>query len=444
MKPAELQRQFFEMLMESQYWSPAALIDYQRSQLAQLLRHARANVPFYAHRLNRVFTASGDIDWDRWGEIPIVKRADLIEHREAMLARQLPPGHGPVARIRSSGSTGHPVEAVVTRISKISSDATAWRAGAWRQLDYGRTLCIRNGYEPEIVPPSGRALGPWGPPWDAAASKGHSVRMTRDWSAADQLDLIVSSGASYVAIGGTKSGSILAYEAERRGIAPPLIAMLVNGEEVTAADRDLCRRVFGAEIFDLYSSKEGGHMAHPCPTGSGYHVNAERILIEILDDAGLPVAAGQSGRVVVTPFYSTAQPLIRYDHGDLATLGAPCACGRCLPLLRSIDGRTGTMFVHPDGRRRARGFPMSYLQVLDARMWQLAQVGARDYEIRYVPNDPARIGDEAATAAAFRQHFFEDARVAFRRLDAVPLTASGKYMEYVNEVDKPTLRATLT
>ena len=39
MKPADLQRQFFEMLTESQYWPPATLVDYQRSQLAQLLRH---------------------------------------------------------------------------------------------------------------------------------------------------------------------------------------------------------------------------------------------------------------------------------------------------------------------------------------------------------------------------------------------------------------------
>lgn len=77
--------------------------------------------------------------------------------------------------------------------------------------------------------------------------------------------------------------------------------------------------------------------------------------------------------------------------------------------------------------------PMDYLEILGASMWQLAQVGPVDYEIRYVPVAGGRVGDEKAVAAAFRQHIFEDANVSFKRLEAIPLTASGKYMEYVNE-----------
>jgi phenylacetate-CoA ligase len=135
-------------------------------------------------------------------------------------------------------------------------------------------------------------------------------------------------------------------------------------------------------------------------------------------------------------FYNTAQPLIRYDHGDLATWAPECACGRHLPLLKSIDGRTASYFTHPDGRGRARGMPMQYVEVLDAQMWQLAQVGQLDFEIRYVPRNPEKRGDEATVAAAFRHHFFDDANVVFKRLEAIPLTASGKYMEYVNEVGR--------
>lgn len=151
------------MLMESQYWLPETMLTYQRSQLAQLLRHARANVPFYERRLDPIFTATGDIDWDRWHEIPIMRRSDLVNHKEAMRAKQLPRGHGPVRSIQSSGSTGHPIEALVTYLAKLSSDATAWRSGSWHEFDYGQTLCIRNGSEPDIVPPNALRLGPLGP-----------------------------------------------------------------------------------------------------------------------------------------------------------------------------------------------------------------------------------------------------------------------------------------
>lgn len=433
MTPEELQRAFYEMLMESQFWSPQQLQDYQRGQLEQLLRHARKNVPFYERRLDPVFTASGDIDWDRWDEIPIVRRSDVVEHKAEMRSPRLPAGHGPVQAISSSGSTGHPVETLVTRISKIGSDATAWRSGDWHGLDYSRTMALRDGTDPRIVPPVPLEMGPWGPPWDPAARRGRGVLMTKPWTATDQLDCLVKHEVAYFAPGGVKSATILAVEAEERDISHHISRIMVNGEEVGEDDRETCRRVFGAEIIDLYSSKEGGHIAHRCPTDSGYHVNAERVLVELLDDAGIPVPAGRPGRVIITPFHSTAQPLIRYDQGDLATFGETCSCGRTLPLIRSIDGRTAGMFRHPDGRKKSRGFPMSYLNVLSARMWQLAQVGPTEFEIRYVPISASSVGDEAAVAHAFRYHMFDDANVSFRRLDAIPLTAAGKYLEYVFE-----------
>ena len=89
------QKQILEMLMESQYWPPDQMLAYQRSQLGQLLHHARAQVPFYKSSLDPVFRRNGDIDWSRWHEIPIVTRADLRDKRNEMLAATLPPGHGP-------------------------------------------------------------------------------------------------------------------------------------------------------------------------------------------------------------------------------------------------------------------------------------------------------------------------------------------------------------
>ena len=60
------------------------------------------------------------------------------------------------------------------------------------------------------------------------------------------------------------------------------------------------------------------------------HVNAESVLVEVVDDAGRPVAPGQSGRVVVTPFGSTPMPLIRYDQGDIVVAGM-CMSVRTMP-----------------------------------------------------------------------------------------------------------------
>jgi phenylacetate-CoA ligase len=248
-----------------------------------------------------------------------------------------------------------------------------------------------------------------------------------------QVDFMRRIGASYAALPGPKRAHALALQVERAGIPLSLGAVMTSGEQVTEADREACRRVFGTDILDLYGSKEGNHMAYRCPSQTCWHVNAETLLLEIVDDDGRPCRPGEMGRVIITPFFSTAQPLIRYDHGDLAIAGETCVCGRTLPVLAEFVGRIAHMFTHPDGRALSRSLPDEYREHLKSGPWQIAQTGAREFEIRYVPLDWAVVGDEASVADAFRQFFFADARVNFRRVAAIAPIASGKYIEYLNE-----------
>src|SRR5690606_36648163 len=133
------------------------------------------------------------------------------------------------------------------------------------------------------------------------------------------------------------------------------------------------------------------------------------------------------GRVVVTPFYSTAQPLIRYDQGDLAIAGTGCSCGRNLQVLESVVGRALALFTHPDGRSIARIMPESSRETLQCSFWQMVQTGPTDFEVRYVPRDWEQTGDETAFAHCFREVYFDDARVSFRRLPEISLTVAGKF-----------------
>jgi phenylacetate-coenzyme A ligase PaaK-like adenylate-forming protein len=91
---AAFQKQIYDFLMESQYLSAAEIVQYQQNQLSQLLKFAFAKVPFYKDRLKPVMGTGGQIRWDRWSEIPILTRSDLLTHREAMLAPEVPAGHG--------------------------------------------------------------------------------------------------------------------------------------------------------------------------------------------------------------------------------------------------------------------------------------------------------------------------------------------------------------
>jgi phenylacetate-CoA ligase len=225
-------------------------------------------------------------------------------------------------------------------------------------------------------------------------------------------------------------------ECERLGIEPPAIeAILAQGASVGPKEREACQRIFGARIVENYSSKESGQIAHPCEQGR-LHINAEMCLVEIVDESGKPVAHGQAGRAIVTPFFSTAQPLIRYDQGDIIRAGGACPCGRALPTLSGIEGRHSLFFTHPDGRRATSLLPDSGRELLDCTFWQIAQVGPLEFEVRYVPNDWLRYGDEEQLVRLFREQYFGDAIVSLKRVRQIPLSPSGKFIEYTVETDR--------
>src|SRR6185369_2132777 len=60
------------------------------------------------------------------------------------------------------------------------------------------------------------------------------------------------------------------------------------------------------------------------------------------------------GELVVTDLINRAQPLLRYRIEDVASWSTrPCPCGRGLPLMRSVVGRTADFLLRRDRSRVA-------------------------------------------------------------------------------------------
>ena len=428
--PKDFQHQYFDMLLQSQYWPGPVMTVYQRGQLEQLLRHARATVPFYEKWLDPAFRRDGSVDWDRWTEIPIVRRSDVSLHGDALMSLEPVSGHGPFGEISTSGSTGDPVLLRITRLMRLVTQVCRWRANAWDGLDWSKTLVARLADHPQR--PDGLSLGPWGPSWDPRARQGKALHVNRSVGPDDLLRLLHELRPTYFA-NGPKMMQLLAEGAQRLGIDIEIDAIIAFGEAVGDADREAAMVSFGARVIELYSSKEAGAIAHQCPVGTGLHINAEAVLVEIVNDDNSPTAVGEIGRVIVTPFSSTAQPLIRYDQGDRAAKGELCSCGRTLPVLQSIAGRTTAIFRHPDGRMKSRMLPSDLRMLIGAGQWQVAQVGPNAYEVRFVPRDWGQPHDTAGFVESFRKIYFEDAQVRLVPVAAVRTTAAGKFIEYVNE-----------
>lgn len=118
--------------------------------------------------------------------------------------------------------------------------------------------------------------------------------------------------------------------------------------------RKTLREKYGiTPCLDFYATSIAGTIAAECSERNGMHILPD-VIVELLDpETGKEVAPGEVGEVVVTQFDET-YPLIRIGTGDLSAFNyEPCPCGRTLPRLTRILGRSGDsvrtrgLFIHP-------------------------------------------------------------------------------------------------
>ncbi|OGV52674.1 MAG: hypothetical protein A2X49_16515 [Lentisphaerae bacterium GWF2_52_8] len=99
-----------------------------------------------------------------------------------------------------------------------------------------------------------------------------------------------------------------------------------------------------ASVISTYASSEIVSSFCDCECGGGGHVPSDLAVLEIVDDAGRSLGAGELGEVVITPLQTEAMPLLRFRTGDMSFFAdTPCKCGRLTPRLGPIVGRKQQM-----------------------------------------------------------------------------------------------------
>jgi len=426
-----IQRELYSTFMQSQYWPREEIERYQRERLQRLLRHASRHVPFYRDRIADVIDDAGRVDWSRWSDIPLLTRQDLMDHGNELRSQALPSGHGAVSQAITSGSTGAPVTVLSSSHANIATRAALHRCQEWHGLDWSKDVLF---YTEERagsgIWPNVEVGAVWGPPWLQQAT-GRSLRFNGDTPPANILDFIAKNDVRYLSCR-AKVAQVLALESMRTSKPVELNSVFAFSTATHEDERDDVRRIFGARILSFYSSKEAHLMAYQCSGGSHLHINEELVLLELLDEQNRPVPQGTAGRVVVTNLFNWAQPLIRYEQGDVAVEGKPCSCGRGLRVLSQVVGRVTDLFRFPDGSAVAFALPENTKRELNIKTWQVAQVAPLHLEVRYQPI-VAGASDELLIAAAVRARTHPEVEVTFRQTDSFLQNDGRKFAEYVNE-----------
>jgi len=366
---------------------------YARDRFEALILWAETNHPYYQRRFK-----------SESGQVPILTREEILDNNEELL-------NGHTVTGRTSGSTGVPVKITWSdeRLKieqQVSEKFIGWLGG--RRVV---TKIIHLG----------------------SGDKGDGF-LDVNSPVEKQLSVLQRRFKEFGA------DAITTYPTNAERLCEAVIAQSLDmsfiqrfgcyAEVFEPHQEALIKQAFpNAKIWSTYSSTEFGMIAARCPHNPDYHhVFSGKLGVEILDDAGEPCKKNQIGRLVITDYFNTHMPLIRYEIGDLGAWG-DCPCGKIdFPALSSVAGKVRGALVHSNGER----VPFTNLSValrdLDGmRQYQVIQHELKHFEVRYV----TLLGNDTSLrekiVLEFENHFGYKPKITFSRESSIERGANGKY-----------------
>lgn len=418
-------------LEASQWLSRHEVEALQLRKLKAFLGDIQEHVPYYSALFSRIPFAPADMgSVDDLQQLPLLDKATIREHSNELRARNA----GELARFNTGGSSGEPLIFYLGK-DRVSHDVAAKRrATRWWGVDIG---------DPELVV--------WGSPIELGTQD--RVRLWRDRifrsellpafeMSATNLDRFVDRIRSVrpkMLFGYPSSLALIARHARDNGIALNDLGIsvaFVTSERLYDDQRTDIEAVFGCPVANGYGGRDAGFIAHQCPQGS-LHITAEDIVVEVVDSDGRAVPPGEDGEIVVTHMHTADFPFVRYRTGDVGALAVDdCACGRGLPVLARIEGRTTDFVVAQDGTI-LHGLSLIYvLRDLDSvGEFRIEQESLERTTVELVPRGVLDEATKSGIVARFRERLGQGVDVQLKEVSTIAREKSGKFRYVVSHVD---------
>jgi phenylacetate-CoA ligase len=417
---AVLGRQYSRLrsfLEESQWWPAQRIAEFQWKELQALVRHALTSVPYYQRKHAGV--GAEDIRTrEDYARLAPLTREEINEHRAELCSTAY---RGKLFPHATGGSSGTPTRFFITRESFDWRTACTQRCYAWPGCLLGeRTLYLWGA-------PIGKQ--PLRAEWKMKAFRAirREFMVNTFHQNAELWERVLKYGrkvrAPFVAGYVSSLEGFCRYLLETKQRLEGVRAVIAAAEPVFEWHRELVREALGAPLFNTYGSREFMSIGGECERHEGLHLHAENLLVE----TERPPEEGPS-KVLITDLHNYGMPFLRYEIGDLGVLEtAPCACGRGLPRLRSIEGRVLDALRGSDGRVvPGEFFPHLMKDIVEVREFQAEQKAVDHIVLRMVQSAELSAKSRAILESEIRKAFGDSARIELERVDAIPLRASGK------------------
>jgi phenylacetate-CoA ligase len=214
---------------------------------------------------------------------------------------------------------------------------------------------------------------------------------------------------------------------------------IYSGAEILNDDaREKIEDSFCAPVFNHYGAVEMRSLGFECPEEQNLHVNGSSCILEIVDEKGKPKKSG-TGEIIATCLHNKVMPLLRYRIGDRGSWGGECSCGRGLPVLKSLEGRTTEVIELPSGRIHSATC-LNILEIQsafrDILKYQIIQERTDLFVVRYVccDSDFSKKSKEEIKKGIIRACLGEEIKVEFEKVDSIPRESTGKIRSFISKI----------
>ncbi|MBI4419641.1 MAG: phenylacetate--CoA ligase family protein [Gemmatimonadetes bacterium] len=416
-----------EEALDRERWSAERWQTWREERLAYVLHRAATRVPYYREQWQARRRRGDQASWEVLDHWPVLEKEPLRRHPLAFVADDRD-----VRRMfhdQTSGTTGTPLDVWKSRGTMRALFAlSAARTRIWHGVSPRDRWAMLGG---QLVAPVAQVQPPFWV-WNAALCQLYmsSYHLGRGFIP-HYLDALVRYRVVYL-FGYTSSLFALAREASHLGRRLAFTVAITNAEPVTGADRRTIAEAFGCPVRETYGAGESVAAASECQAGQ-LHLWPEVGLLEVLE-GDRPAPAGVTGEFLCTGLLNPDMPLIRYRIGDWGRLpagDAVCRCGRSLPVLAGVDGRSNDMLVTRDGRRVHWLNPVFY--GLPLREAQIVQETVGRIRVLYAPTPEFDAASGRAIADRVRERL-GDVEVVLQEVDEIPRGASGKFQAVTSRI----------
>ena len=419
----------------SQWDRPEAIRQAQFRQLRELVPYAVRHVPHYGRTLIRYASADG-ITPESWTTVPILARAIAQQAGSGLVSTAIPREHGNVHAMKTSGSTGMAVEFKGTDLTQFFWRVFALREHVWHRRDFNQSLmAIRFIGDKEGVVEGAYVPG-WGAATDQVMQTGPAAVYSILRDVSDLASRLLADKPGYLLTHPSVLAALIDH-CEQRGLRPRgLLGVRSIGESLPEQLRESCQRAWGVSLVDAYTCQAAGYLATQCPEHAHYHVQAENVLLEVVDAQGRACPPGTPGRVLITSLNNFATPLIRYELGDYAELGEPCSCGRGLPVLRRIVGRYRNLLTLPTGEQRwpRMGYQGLRRAVPGVQQIQIVQQRLDELEVRVVAAQALTAVELEQLTAYIHTNLGHPFKLSFEQVTELRSAVNGKVEQFISRI----------